>query len=186
MVIGTVTTSTGTTTTTTFGVEKVAFLRVFCACGALRFLSTKHRAGHLLARRGYESLGVVASHAGLDAPLLVDCECQLHNHCDDCDHDAHAHSHGQHFSWLLDTEALGPKALVPTLLTIVLSVHSFVAGMALGVQESSEAAVPTLIAIVVHKWVEAISLGVSVVRATPDHRALLRYAYASVAYPSVS
>ena len=123
-----------------------------------------------------------APHAGLPEPTnpaLVEMECQLHDNCDDCDHGAHAHSHGDHFSWLLDTQALGPKALVPLLLTIVLSVHSFIAGMALGVQESSAAAVPTLIAIVAHKWVEAISLGVSVVRVTPDRRALLRYAAAA-------
>ncbi len=86
------------------------------------------------------------------------------------------HGHSQHFAWLLNTNALGPKALVPLLLTIVLSVHSFIAGMALGVQESSAAAVPTLIAIVAHKWVEAISLGVSVVRVTPDRKTLLRCA----------
>jgi zinc transporter ZupT len=92
-----------------------------------------------------------------------------HETCDD-------HHHTQHFAWLLDTNALGPKALVPLLLTIVLSVHSFIAGMALGVQESAAAAVPTLIAIVAHKWVEAISLGVSVVRVTPDRRILLRCA----------
>jgi zinc transporter ZupT len=121
-----------------------------------------------------------APHVGLaDAPALVEIDCRLHDNCDDCGHGAHAHSHGDHFSWLLDTHALGPKALVPLLLTIVLSVHSFIAGMALGVQESSAAAVPTLIAIVAHKWVEAISLGVSVVRVTPDRRALLRYAAAA-------
>ncbi len=90
--------------------------------------------------------------------------------------DSDDHGHSQHFAWLLNTHALGPKALVPLLLTIVLSVHSFIAGMALGVQESSAAAVPTLIAIVAHKWVEAISLGVSVVRVTPDRKTLLRCA----------
>lgn len=96
-------------------------------------------------------------------------DCGEHDDGDD-------HGHSQHFAWLLNTNALGPKALVPLLLTIVLSVHSFIAGMALGVQESSAAAVPTLIAIVAHKWVEAISLGVSVVRVTPDRKTLLRCA----------
>jgi zinc transporter ZupT len=130
--------------------------------------------------------GSHASHEGLAAPheaqsdalALDEMGCKLHDNCDDCNYDAHAHSHGDHFSWLLDTQALGPKAIVPLLLAIVLSVHSFIAGMALGVQESSAAAVPTLIAIVAHKWVEAISLGVSVVRVTPDRRALLRCAAA--------
>ena len=101
-------------------------------------------------------------------------DCEAHDHCDHDSHEAHGHSHGEHFAWLLDTQALGPKALVPLLLTIVLSVHSFIAGMALGVEESDAAAVPTLIAILAHKWVEAISLGVSVVRVTPDRRILLR------------
>lgn len=109
--------------------------------------------------------------AQLDGVAVEDM-CTLHH---DCDQGGHAHGH-VHFAWLLDTQALGPKALVPLLLTIVLSVHSFIAGMALGVQESSAAAVPTLIAIVAHKWVEAISLGVSIVRVTPDRRVLLRYA----------
>jgi zinc transporter ZupT len=109
--------------------------------------------------------------------VAVEDTCALHHDCDQGGrvHDGHAHGH-VHFAWLLDTQALGPKAIVPLLLTIVLSVHSFIAGMALGVQESSAAAVPTLIAIVAHKWVEAISLGVSIVRVTPDRRVLLRYA----------
>jgi zinc transporter ZupT len=97
-------------------------------------------------------------------------------------HESHGHSHNHNFAWLLDTQTLGPKALVPLLLTIVLSVHSFIAGMALGVQESSAAAVPTLIAIVAHKWVEAISLGVSVVRVTSDRRVLLRHAASAHSY----
>ncbi len=125
-------------------------------------------------------LGVADPHTAEAGALALDeSGCQLHDNCDDCSHDTHAHSHGDHFSWLLDTQGLGPKAFVPILLAIVLSVHSFIAGMALGVQESSAAAMPTLIAIVAHKWVEAISLGVSVVRVTPDRRALLRYAAAA-------
>jgi hypothetical protein len=125
--------------------------------------------------------GTAAPHSAQAVSLAHDeSGCQLHENCDDCNQDAHAHSHSDHFSWLLDTQALGPKALVPLLLAIVLSVHSFIAGMALGVQEDSAAAVPTLIAIVAHKWVEAISLGVSVVRVTPDRRALLRYAAAAI------
>ncbi len=115
--------------------------------------------------------------AQLDCVAAEGTQCELHHDCDHDDrvHDGHAHGH-VHFAWLLDTQALGPKAIVPLLLTIVLSVHSFIAGMALGVQESSAAAMPTLIAIVAHKWVEAISLGVSIVRVTSDRRVLLRFA----------
>eukprot|EP01062_Namystynia_karyoxenos_P033274 TRINITY_DN24492_c0_g1_i1.p3 TRINITY_DN24492_c0_g1~~TRINITY_DN24492_c0_g1_i1.p3 ORF type:complete len:168 (+),score=64.77 TRINITY_DN24492_c0_g1_i1:113-616(+) len=59
----------------------------------------------------------------------------------------------------------GEAALAPLVLTLVLSVHSVVAGMALGVQTEASKALLVLLAIVAHKWVEAFSLGVSIVRA---------------------
>lgn len=121
------------------------------------------------------------SDAALPVMALDDSQLdhgEMQEHCDHHRHEAHGHSHAEHFAWLLDTRTLGPKALVPLLLTVVLSVHSFIAGMALGVEESDTAAVPTLIAILAHKWVEAISLGVSVVRVTPDRRVLVRCAAA--------
>lgn len=134
----------------TFGIEKVVFLRDAP-------VNSSRSSAHVPL---YEP-----EHAVECVDMPAD---QRHHETDD------HHNHALQFAWLLDTSALGPKALVPLLLTIVLSVHSFIAGMALGVQESSAAALPTLIAIVAHKWVEAISLGVSVVRVTPDRRILLR------------
>lgn len=55
--------------------------------------------------------------------------------------------------------------LMPLIYALLFSVHSLIAGLALGVQSQlGDAAVAILIAIVAHKFVEALSLAASFVR----------------------
>eukprot|EP00754_Rhynchopus_humris_P034968 Rhum_TRINITY_DN16550_c0_g1::Rhum_TRINITY_DN16550_c0_g1_i1::g.163622::m.163622/K14709/SLC39A1_2_3, ZIP1_2_3; solute carrier family 39 (zinc transporter), member 1/2/3 len=80
----------------------------------------------------------------------------------------HAHTHAGdadvilHFANTAEQE----RSIMPVILTAVLSIHSVVSGMALGIQDSYEKAFLIFLAIVSHKWVEAFSLGTSIVKAT--------------------
>ncbi|KAJ1491556.1 Zinc/iron permease [Baffinella frigidus] len=76
----------------------------------------------------------------------------------------HAHSHGgcSH----VNAEPPAENApLLPLILTAVLSFHSVIGGLALGIQKDDAKAMLVFFAIVAHKWVEAFSLGVSYVSA---------------------
>jgi len=53
---------------------------------------------------------------------------------------------------------------VPYILMVVLSAHSLISGIALGVQQSVDSALPLFIAIVSHKWIEAMAIAVSLIR----------------------
>jgi len=53
---------------------------------------------------------------------------------------------------------------VPYILLIVLSAHSMISGIAIGVQSNVDSALPLFIAIVSHKWIEAIAVSVSLMR----------------------
>lgn len=54
--------------------------------------------------------------------------------------------------------------LVPILLTLVLSIHSIIAGFTLGVQTSVSEVTTIFIAIISHKWTESFALGVSLAK----------------------
>ena len=56
------------------------------------------------------------------------------------------------------------NSFAPYILMIVLSLHSLISGVAVGVQESEDEMWPLVIAIVAHKWVEAFAVGVSIMR----------------------
>jgi len=84
---------------------------------------------------------------------------------DEKKHKLHVHSHS------FDPEL----PLLPLILTVVLSFHSFVSGLALGVQSDAHKAFLLWLAIVLHKWVEAFSLGVSFVRAGTSLSSTLRF-----------
>eukprot|EP01065_Artemidia_motanka_P038819 TRINITY_DN47670_c0_g1_i1.p2 TRINITY_DN47670_c0_g1~~TRINITY_DN47670_c0_g1_i1.p2 ORF type:complete len:371 (+),score=109.76 TRINITY_DN47670_c0_g1_i1:44-1114(+) len=89
----------------------------------------------------------------------------------------HDHSHGL-LTALGASHAQGKEpAIGPLVLALVLSVHSVVAGMALGVQTDPAKAMLVLLAIVAHKWVEAFSLGVSIVRAGVQPSAMMRLVF---------
>ena len=77
----------------------------------------------------------------------------------------HAHSHGGEGA-VIQKFASGDQSIMPVILTAVLSVHSVVSGMALGIQTDSSRAFLIFLAIISHKWVEAFSLGTNIVRAT--------------------
>jgi len=55
-------------------------------------------------------------------------------------------------------------SFVSYILTIVLSVHSFISGLALGVESNTTSLIALTVAIVSHKWVESFAVGVSLVR----------------------
>eukprot|EP01060_Flectonema_neradi_P017008 TRINITY_DN23654_c0_g1_i1.p1 TRINITY_DN23654_c0_g1~~TRINITY_DN23654_c0_g1_i1.p1 ORF type:complete len:331 (+),score=53.31 TRINITY_DN23654_c0_g1_i1:81-995(+) len=77
----------------------------------------------------------------------------------------HTHSHGGETA-VIQKFASGDQSIMPVILTAVLSVHSVVSGMALGIQSDSSKAFLIFLAIISHKWVEAFSLGTNIVRAT--------------------
>lgn len=67
----------------------------------------------------------------------------------------------------------GKNAIYPFLLTIVLSVHSLIAGTALGLEGSIAASLALLVAIIAHKGSAAFALGVSLRSARFPRRRLI-------------
>jgi len=77
---------------------------------------------------------------------------------------SHAHSHGHGGCSHVNAAPPAEGApLLPLILTAVLSFHSVIGGLALGIQRDDTKALLVFFAIVAHKWVEAFSLGVSYV-----------------------
>jgi len=83
----------------------------------------------------------------------------------------HSHDHGT--SALLDPVATGTSSLLPYVLMIVLSVHSIIAGLTIGVAQSIETMAPLFIAVISHKWTESFALGVSLLQLS-DFRKFLK------------
>jgi len=74
-----------------------------------------------------------------------------------------------------------PKSFVAFTLLIALSIHSTISGFALGVQQKMDHMVPIAVAIVSHKWVEAIAVSVALIRQnTPKWRVIILIAIYSV------
>jgi zinc transporter ZupT len=73
-------------------------------------------------------------------------------------HSGHVHHHAHYI------KADGIKFWLTIILMIVLSVHSFIAGLAMGVQSTLGATIDIFVAIIAHKWVEAFALGISMMR----------------------
>lgn len=67
----------------------------------------------------------------------------------------------------------GQGSFYPVLLIVVLSVHSLIAGVALGLEGSMAASLAILVAILAHKGSAAFALGVSLKSARFDQRRLL-------------
>jgi zinc transporter ZupT len=63
-----------------------------------------------------------------------------------------------------DHSHFDPKGPLPYLMMAVLSIHSIIAGFALGVQSHIDYVYAIFFAILAHKWVESFALGVSLVR----------------------
>lgn len=66
--------------------------------------------------------------------------------------------------------AANKNVIYPYILTLVLSVHSLIAGMALGLEGSTPDAIALLIAILAHKAFAGIALGISLSRAGFSYR----------------
>ncbi len=64
-----------------------------------------------------------------------------------------------------DLENIGKSAFEPYLLALILSIHSFIAGAALGIERTILASTVLFIAIIAHKGGAAFALGISMVRA---------------------
>ena len=77
----------------------------------------------------------------------------------------HGHSHGAHGHCHMPASLSPDQPMLPLVLTAVLSFHSFMGGVALGVQSDVHQTFLVWLAIVTHKWVEAFSLGVNFVKA---------------------
>jgi len=78
----------------------------------------------------------------------------------------HDHSH-----FVMDPNSSSP---LPYLLMIVLSIHSVIAGFALGVQNSLDYVYAIFFAILSHKWVESFALGVSLVKNKVPRKTLIK------------
>eukprot|EP00802_Teleaulax_amphioxeia_P020143 Tamp_20414.p1 GENE.Tamp_20414~~Tamp_20414.p1 ORF type:complete len:362 (+),score=53.33 Tamp_20414:2-1087(+) len=90
-------------------------------------------------------------------------------------HDSHGHSHGAHGHCHMPASLDPNQALLPMVLTAILSFHSFMGGIALGVQSDAHQAFLVWLAIVTHKWVEAFSLGVNFVASGLSHSAHCKF-----------
>jgi len=78
----------------------------------------------------------------------------------------HDHSH-----LILDPNSNSP---LPYLLMVVLSIHSVIAGFALGVQNNIDYVYAIFFAILSHKWVESFALGVNLVKNKIPRKTLIK------------
>jgi zinc transporter 1/2/3 len=86
----------------------------------------------------------------------------------DHQHDEHSHLDVHHHHFIVPGNG---SLFIPLVLTIVLSIHSFLAGLALGVQTKLDAAgVSILVAILAHKVVEALAVGAGFAKENVDVR----------------
>jgi zinc transporter 1/2/3 len=100
-------------------------------------------------------------HAHADHEKGHSSNSHAHNH----DHGPalhdHEHANGHHHHVVIS----GTDSMLPFILALVFSVHSFVAGLALGVQSGADAsAISILVAILSHKVVEAVTVGTNFVK----------------------
>ncbi len=56
-----------------------------------------------------------------------------------------------------------------------MGIHSFFSGMAFGVSDSFDGAIDMFLAIIMHKWSEALTLGVSFIQARIEKKRFIRY-----------
>jgi len=68
----------------------------------------------------------------------------------------HKHTHG------VDIKN---SSFLPLLIVVILSFHEFIAGLAFGLQDDFDTALPIFVALCAHKWIEAIAVGVAILRA---------------------
>jgi len=80
------------------------------------------------------------------------------------EHKPEESGHHEHHAHFLEVNG-GTNPLMPYILIAVLSLHSVIAGIAVGIQEDLTSAVPIFVALISHKWIEAFALGVSLLRA---------------------
>lgn len=73
-----------------------------------------------------------------------------------------------------ELDASGDAAFRARILTLLLSVHSLIAGMAIGIEAEVAAAIAILIAILAHKGPEGYALGVSLYEAGRDRTQMVR------------
>lgn len=59
------------------------------------------------------------------------------------------------------------KSLTATILTIILSVHSAISGLSIGLLDNVKAIIIILLAVFAHKWLECVSLSISLVKSLP-------------------
>lgn len=69
----------------------------------------------------------------------------------------HGHSHGA----VVEFNNSQTSSLTPYLLLIALSFHGLFEGIALGLQKNAKSSISLLLAILAHKWAEALTLGLS-------------------------
>jgi len=84
--------------------------------------------------------------------------------------DGHKKGH-DHSHFVMDPNSSSP---LPYLLMIVLSIHSVIAGFALGVQNNIDYVYAIFFAILSHKWVESFALGVSLVKNKVARQTLIK------------
>ena len=107
------------------------------------------------------------------------------------DSDAHGHSHGAALVAAFeydevdggeDADTASPAAarpltaravLMPYMMAMLLSMHSFIEGIALGVEETVVETLDVVMAIAAHKWFAAFALGVNLTRSRLDRTTLI-------------
>lgn len=97
-------------------------------------------------------------HPGSDGSC---CQPEQNAHESPKEHHEHTHENVHHHHLVID----GKSMLLPFILALVFSIHSFIEGLALGVKTELDAgALSIFIAIVSHKFVEAVTVGSNFVK----------------------
>lgn len=105
----------------------------------------------------------------------VDIKPQKKNEKDNSDSDEdEKHDHDHDHENKNENKALSGNDLTPYLLLLALSFHGLFEGIALGLQKNAKSSISLLLAILAHKWAEAITLGVSFTKANVDKKMFLK------------
>lgn len=86
------------------------------------------------------------------------------------ENEEHGHSHGI----VADATSSQTSPLTPYLLLIALSFHGLFEGIALGLQKNAKATLSLLLAILAHKWAEALTLGLSFAKTDTEKSTFLK------------
>ena len=90
-------------------------------------------------------------------------ESNEHHHSEDSHHSSHGHGHGHDHSEHVVALSSDNVSIFAYVLVIILSFHSIIAGLVLGLTNNFSEALTICIALFSHQWTESFALGVSLI-----------------------